>query len=177
MNKYLKVFLALGISSGVGAGLLTYLLLGIDAGIFMGLRFGVLYSLIMTIYFFFLIKRKGLSDEETQVHQICEIELSLPYDEAFRLCLKSLDLFKKHKIKENNFSQGKIVVEIRITSTFFGIIVISFYIARISSSKTHIKISSKPKIPTALIDLGANYNTVKKIEQFLKENEVCSEDL
>lgn len=170
MNKYLRVFLITGAFFGTCMGLFASLFVGIYRGMFLGLEAGGLSGLSMTIYVFLLIKIRRLTDEETQVHQIREIELRLPVNKVFEFCFKSVDLFERHKFKEIDASQGKIVARISPKSTSFDCI-IQFNIRAISENRTEIKISSKSILPTALIDFGINYGIVKKIEQFLKEKE------
>lgn len=96
------------------------------------------------------------------------MELQLPYDDAFNLCIESLNVIKRHKIRRKDITEGKIVARAGITLWSAGEI-ISFYLNQIDDQKTRIEIASRPLIPTRFFDYGKNVENVEKIIQFLRQ--------
>ena len=101
------------------------------------------------------------------VHHLRSIELQLPYDKAFNLCIESLSLIKKCKIQKENRSQGKIIAKAGMTWKTWGD-VISFDMRKIDNNRTQVTVSSRPIVRTTLVDCGKNLENVEKIIRFLK---------
>ena len=104
----------------------------------------------------------------TNVYHFRNIELKLPYDKVFNLCIESLKMFKRYKIKKEDYSYGKIIAITGITWKSWGE-VISFAIHKIDNNKIQVIISSKPILCTTLVDYGKNLENVEKIVAFLQE--------
>ncbi len=47
--------------------------------------------------------------------------------------------------------------------------VISFEVHRIDDDRTQVKVSSRPAVPTTLVDYGKNLENVERIISFLKK--------
>ena len=103
------------------------------------------------------------------VHQVRNVELSLPYDETFTLCLRSLNSIEKSRVQRKNRSQGKIVAKTGMTWKTFGD-TISFKLFEVNNEQTQIKVSSKPIVPTTLVDYGTNLENVEKIIRVIEEH-------
>lgn len=103
------------------------------------------------------------------VHQVRNIELNLPYNKVFNLCIESLNLIKRCEIEEKDSSQGKIIAKVGVNWMTSGDI-ISFKIHKINDNKSQVEVSSKPRMPTVIIDWGKNLENVETISSFLREN-------
>lgn len=174
MNRYLKLFLAMGIPFGIFMGIIYSLQYGfpsgIVAGLFVGLFFGVFMSLILGLVHSWSVKRipSGKSEKAMGVHHVRNVELRLPYDKAFNLCIESISLIKKCKIQKEDRSEGKIVAKAGMTWKTLGDL-ISFEVHKIENDRTQIVISSRPAVVTTLVDYGKNLENVERISSFLKE--------
>ena len=173
LNLYLKLFLGTGIPYGLLMGALYSLKLGflpgLIGGLFAGLLFGCFMTLILGLWHTLSVKRMGYAksdDEAMGVHHIRNIELPLGYGRVFDLCIASLNVIKKCKIRKEERSEGNIEVKTGITWKSFGER-ISFNICEINDSKTQVKVSSRPAIRTAVVDFGRNLDNVEKIIGFL----------
>ncbi len=97
-----------------------------------------------------------------EVHHVRHVELRLPYDQAFDLCISSVNAVKKGKIRMEDRPQGRIEARAGLTWTSWGE-VISFDLRRIDEDRTRVEVSSKPVLRTTLVDLGKNLENVEKI--------------
>jgi hypothetical protein len=173
MNIYKRLFLATVIPFGIIMGIclmFQYGFLGFVAGLFGGIFYGGFMSLILGSLHIWSVKRISYrkSKDITNVRHSRNIELQLSYDKAFNLCIESLKIFKKYKIKEENYSYGKIVAITGMTWKSWGE-VISFDVHKTDNNRIQIIISSKPVLPTTLVDYGKNLENVERIVVFLKE--------
>jgi hypothetical protein len=100
------------------------------------------------------------------VHHVRNVELRLPYDKAFDLCIESLGLIKKCKIHNEDRSQGKIVAKAGMTWKTWGD-VISFEVRRIGNDAIQVAVSSRPSVRTTLVDYGKNLENVETLVGFL----------
>jgi len=166
MNIYLKLFLATGIPFGILVGILSGPVYGLSAGIF----FGGFMSLILGFLHSWSVKRmpSGKSEEAKGVYHVRNIDLQLPYDKAFDLCIESLDLIKRCKIRKEDRSQSKIDARAGITWKTWGD-TISFDVRKIDNDRTQVEVSSRPSVRTTLVDYGKNLENVERISSFLKE--------
>src|SRR4030042_3387264 len=99
-------------------------------------------------------------------HHVRNVELRVPYDEAFDLCIESLNVVKRSKIQKENRSQGKIVARTGMTWRTWGD-VISFAIRNPGNDGIQIEVSSRPALRWTLIDYGKNLENVELIIGFL----------
>jgi len=175
MNRYLKLFLATGIPFGIFMGVFYSLRYGFPegliAGLFAGLFLGGFMSLILGFLHSRSVKRMpfGKSKEAMDVHHVRNIELRVSYDKAFDLCIESLNLIKRCKIRKEDRSQGKVDARAGMTWKTLGD-VISFDVRKIDNDRTQIEVSSRPAVRTTLVDYGKNLENVEKIIRFLKEH-------
>lgn len=173
MNRNLKIFLASGITVGIFAAVLFSSLYGINAGFQGGLVLGLVFGALMYFILGFLhshaVKKiaGNTSQESMGICQVRVIELHLPYDSTFDLCIRSLDLISRCRITEQERSQGKIIAMSSINWKTWGD-TISFEITGLSDEKTAVKISSRPTSRTTIVDFGKNLENVKTIVSFLE---------
>jgi hypothetical protein len=173
-SVYLKLFLATGIPFGTLAGLFYTVLYGLPFGSVAGLLAGVFFGGLMSLILGSLhIRSVGRVQSERAggalgVHHVRSIELALPYDEAFDLCIESLRSIRKCRIQEEDRLRGKIVARTGITWKTWGD-VITFELRRIEGNRTLVTVSSRPVVRTTLVDYGKNLENVERICSFLKE--------
>ena len=174
MNLYLKSVLAMGgpmtlfmviVFTCLGSssdevlyfGTLTFVIFG-------GL--GLVFSFIQVI-----LNRRIQPDkpEEAQkVRHVREIELQLPYNDAFNVCCESLASIQCCAIEKKDLSQGKIVAKAGTSLRSWGE-VITFDIEQVDAWRTRVRVSSRSPLRTTIIDWGKNLENVQKIAQYLKE--------
>jgi len=141
-----------------------------------GLLFG-LSLLFANLTHIKIIERKhGKSPGLLKSNQTKDLELSIPYDKAFELCISSVKSLKKVKIKELNRHLGKIVAikPSKIPLDWvYNRDIITIELRRIDDSRTSVRISSKPfpDPPSEYyIDYGSNLENVEKISEYLTKN-------
>ena len=173
-GKLTRIFLQTSIFFGLLMAIFEYIAYGdIRSGILSGLISGVLFGIIMTGIFGYWhyksVKRKssGGSENDFDVKQTKEIELPVSYDEAFELCIESLNQLKNPKIKNKDYSQGKITAQTGITWDTFGD-TISFKLTETKDHNTHIRVSSKP-VFFQIVDYGKNLENVHNIISYLEK--------
>ncbi len=173
LKLYLKLFLRAGIFFLVYFAVIESIEHGFPKGLSEGLFMGIFMALWMTLFMGSLhiraIRRitSGKYDEKDvlSVHHIRNIELQLPYDKTFDMCVSSLSLIKKCKIQKEDHSQGEIQARVGI---FLGGHIVLCKVSKIDDNKTKVEVSSKPAFRPTLIDGGRNLSYVMKIIDFLK---------
>jgi len=101
-NLYLKLFFETGIPFGIWMGILHSLQEGIRPGLIYGLAQGIFFggfmAIIVGVSHRRAVKRisQGNPADKMGVHHFRNVELQIPYPEAFDLCLESLDSIKKY---------------------------------------------------------------------------------
>ncbi len=172
MNRHIKLFLATGIPFGIFMGIFNSFKYGIFSSLVAGVVGGIFFGGFMSLILGFLHRRSirrmssGKSEEAMGVHHVRNVELRLPYDKAFDLCIESLSLIKKCKIQNENRSQGKIVTKAGMTWKTWGD-VISFEICKTGNDGIQVEVSSRPALRTTLVDYGKNLENVETIVGFL----------
>jgi hypothetical protein len=108
-------------------------------------------------------KFKGALD----VRHSREIELKLPYDEAFNQCLEAA-LIRSAHVQRQDRGKGHIVAKTIIKQSWGELI--TFDLKRIDDELTGVKVSSQP-LRRILTDKGINLENVETIAAFLKLKE------
>ncbi len=172
MNLYLKLFLASGIPFGILSGALSSFLVGFPVGLIVGLMVGLfaggLFSLAVGYLHRLSVRRMPYGEPEgaMDVHHVRHVELRLPYDQAFDLCISSLSAVRKGGIRREDRPLGRIDVKAGMTWKTWGD-VISFDLRRIDENRTRVEVSSGPALRTTLVDYGKNLENVERIMGFL----------
>ena len=172
MKTYLILFLAMGIPAGIFGGVFGSFQYGIPSGLAAGVAAGLFLGGFMSLILGFVhrqsVKRTSFAESEDamSVHHVRNVELRLPYDKAFDLCIESLRLIKKCKIRNEDRSQGKLVAKAGMTWKTYGD-VISFGVRKIGNDRTQVEVSSRPAVRTTLVDYGKNLENVEIVVGFL----------
>lgn len=176
MNLFLKLFLSFFIAEIIAILIISRLISYSEVCIF-GLLLGFVLSIIMALFLSSvqISSTNRLSPEDFEdvykVRHNRTIELNVSYDEAFDLCLESIGLIKRPKIKKNDRSEGIINATAGINWRTWGE-KISFKIIEIDTNHTQVEFSSKPIVPITLIDWGKNLENILIINNHLKEHSI-----
>ncbi|WP_027340627.1 hypothetical protein [Halonatronum saccharophilum] len=139
---------------------------------FTSLYRGFLGSISTAIFFtlgFYPIQRLFLKNNESEVNYSEKLKVDNNLKEAFQLSLNSLEQIKKSKIIEANKKKGVIKAKVGLSWESFGE-QIKISIKNVNSNRVEINISSKPSWEETKVDYNKNYNNVKKISTYLKDN-------
>jgi hypothetical protein len=98
------------------------------------------------------------------VYHIREVELKLPYDETFDLCLEAV-LIRSGHVQQQDQEKGRIEAKTIIKQSWGELI--TFNIKRIDDKLTTVEVSSQP-LRRMLTDRGINLENVETIVAFLK---------
>jgi len=175
MNRNLKIFLATAIPFGIFMAVLFSAIHGINAGLPGGLISGLIFGFLMLIILGFLHGRAvqkiagNRSGESMSTFHVQKIELLLPYDRAFDLCIRSLDLIGRCRVQEENRAKGMIVARSSVNWKTWGD-TITFDITGTSNNGTAVKVSSRPTSWSTIVDYGKNLENVKTIVSFLERS-------
>ena len=172
MKRNIKIFLASGIPFSIFIGILNSYIYGIPAGVISGLIAGAVFGFLMFFILGFLHGRavKKIGDgkfgDETGVDHTRSIELNLPYDCVFDLCIRSLGLITNCKVLEEDRANGIIIAKAGINWKTWSDKV-SFYINGIGNNRTNVNVSSRPTARTTIVDFGKNLDNVESIVSFI----------
>lgn len=109
-----------------------------------------------------------ISDETLRVHQTKVVEIMMPYERAFELCVSSFRILKGAKVMKSNQPLGYIEALTGVSWKTWGDI-ISFRLQALDNDHTRIEVSSRPRYALQLVDYGSNLSNVEKISKFLTE--------
>lgn len=180
MNKNLKSFLLMGIPFGICMGLLQASEHGASAGLTKGITSGIFFGGSMTLVLGFLQRRSvrnvspGNSADAMDVHQVRKLELRLPFDQAFDLCIESLGEIKRGKVRSQERSAGKIVAKTGMTWKTWGD-TITFDLRKTGDDSVQIEVSSRPALRMTMYDYGKNLENVEALVGFLNAQGVNRE--
>jgi hypothetical protein len=175
MNRNLKIFLANGIPFGTLMGILFSFLYGFNVGLPGGLISGLIFGFLMFIVLGFLHasavrKISGVSSGESMsTFQYRNIQLHLPFETAFDLCIESLGVIRECRIQEQDRTHGKIIAKSSVNWKTWGD-TISFDITGTGNEETDIRVSSRPTSWSTIVDYGKNLENVEKIISFLQKS-------
>lgn len=114
-----------------------------------------------------LAKGTDSMGEATAVHQTRVVELRLPYDKTFDLCLASLSEIGG-KVKQQDRSLGQIVARAGF-GWMSNVETVKFTVRMINGGKSQVQLSSRFTIPALWAwPPGRNFENVEKISGFLK---------
>ena len=168
MNLYIKLFLAISIPFGISIGLYSHSPI---FGLFMGLFVGIFWTFILGYLQRQSVTRivNKISNDTLDVRQKRDFDLDLAFDKVYELCLQSIHIIRRCRIKMEDRIKGRI--DARTGKGWSkSPCVISYRLHKIDNKRTHIEITSRPFIPTTIIDLGSSLENVETISRFLKEH-------
>jgi len=172
----LKLFFYTGIPFGFLMTICFIVILGFEfsSGIQFGLLSGAAFGIIMTLLLGYLhlmsVKKTGLADSKNayDVKHSANMNVSLRYEDAFQLCLKSLEKVKTPAVQHQDSDQGMITAKTGKTWNTWGDIV-SFQLRKVDEHVTSIEVESRPA-KFQIIDYGENLKNIHLIQTYLKEH-------
>ena len=177
MNLYVKSVLAVGVPSTLYLVIVSiYLGASRDEVLYFGTLMFVIFGSIAFVFSFIQVMwskriQPEKPEEAQKVRHVREIELQLPYNDAFNVCCESLASIQCCAIEKKDLSQGKIVAKAGTSLRSWGE-VITFDIEQVDAWRTRVRVSSRSPLRTTIIDWGKNLENVQKIAQYLKEKGV-----
>jgi hypothetical protein len=140
--------------------------------LYSGLIWGLIFAIVFGILQKRSVKQRGykISDKTISPYQTRNFILRLPYKKAFELCFHAIYSIKRGRIRMFDQSQG--IINARTGMKWNrNPCIISLKLKKIENNKTHIVLSSKPLIPTVIVDFGTSLENVNVIMHFLKKHE------
>jgi hypothetical protein len=177
MQRGIKISIAAGISSGILAGIIFSLYygmpVGIAGGLLTGLIAGAVLSFIMGPLHEMSVKKitGDGSEGSTGVYHQREIEIPRTFDESFNLCIRSLDLICRCRVKEKDHSVGRIIAGAGLNWKTWGDTIL-FEISAAGEGSSRIRVSSRPTARTTIVDFGKNLQNVHRIVSFLEGDDL-----
>jgi len=168
----LKVFLVMGL----GSGLLEGAYFGITMGVINGLKVGIITcilfgSLSVVVWHVRHIRavRKlgyGYNKETLGLYHIRKIELNAPLEQSFDLCIQSIKTIKSCEIKSEDREKNVITAVARWHFIMWD--TITFTLRKKDENVTEVEIESRPSVSMTIVDYGKSLDNVEKIASFLK---------
>lgn len=172
MKIYLKLFFAAAIPYTVALSLLFRAPL---LGLVLGLSFGALIAGVFGTLQVRSMEGKKRSDESYAVRQTREFEVDRPLDEALKLAkaaIESLDgtkVMKEASIRLTGHPTTTIEARTGLNWETYGE-KITLRAEAVDADTTVIRIESRPRLRTTLIDYGRNLHHVNAISQYIREH-------
>ncbi len=174
IHLLLKPILA-GILFGLFITILIFPIYKSAESLLLSLRIGLIFGLILlfaNLIHLRMMRRK--QSQSLKSHHMQEVELPIPYDRAFDLCVNAVKSLKNCKIQE--LSSEKIVA-VKPTKVpldwIYNRDIITIELLRVDDNRTNVKISSRlfPDPPSKYYaDYGSNLENIEKISEFLLKN-------
>ena len=171
MKLYLKLWLAMAIPYGL---LMAIFMTDPAVGALTGALFGTIMSLIFGTLQHQSFRGKK-ADAERSVKQSRNIELDLPIDEAFNLCLEAYTQLRRAVIRKIDRESHTIEIRTGINWLTYGEI-ITLHLSPIDLHTTEVVVNSRPRIKSVMIDYGRNLQNVNLIMLHLRE-QIASDHL
>lgn len=176
MKRFLKLFLASGITFGSLFGSLVYspflgnrsapLNIRILAPILSGLCFGFIVAVSFLLLEKYMVKKNGGKAHAAQLRQEKNFSLPISKADALDRAQEVLPLLKA-KIKSIDKNKGLIIANRGISWRSFGErLIIS--LKEDKESLTVIKVESAPALRLAMVDYGKNLENVEKFFSLMK---------
>jgi hypothetical protein len=136
--------------------------------VFSALGFGALAALGTALWHSWSAQRlaAGKSPYPDRVLRNRTIELQLPYDQVFNLCIRSLASISRCRVQQRDFPQGKITARAGANWRTWGDI-ITFDLCRTEEGGIRVEVCSRPAVRTTLFDYGKNLENIQRISSFL----------
>ncbi len=173
MQRSIKISIAAGISSGILSGIIFSLYygmpVGIAGGLLTGLIAGAALSFIMGPLHEMSVKKitGDGSEGSTGVNHVREIEIPMSFDESFDLCIRSLQMISRCRVKEKDHPGGRIIAGAGLNWKTWGDTIL-FEISAAGEGSSRIRVSSRPTARTTIVDFGKNLQNVHRIVSFLE---------
>ena len=170
-HLFFKLQLISGIPFGLMIGIISLQKGEMSDAIFNGILSGLVFGTVVSFILISLHKslsRKvvpGASIHDFDIHQKRSIELDIPFEQAFSLCIKSLKTINRCRVISQSLDNGEIKARAGLNWKTWGDD-INFKLTHETGS-TVVEISSSPSARSTLVDFGKNLDNVERIKRFL----------
>lgn len=156
MDSYLRIFLVASLTFGLFSAV-TY---GLEQGVIRGIVFGGITAFVLGMLQHFAPRGSR------NIHQTRTVDVPLAYDQAFDLCLASIDTTLNGKITIQDRAAGLIEARTGLTWKSFGEDIL-FTLRQVDEKQTQIRIASRPIFLITWVDYGKNAENVERIITYL----------
>jgi len=151
--------------SSLSFGLLMALVAGVAFGALMALTLGTVHLLAVAPY--------GISRDLLRARQTRQIDLPMPYNEAFRLCLNLLVTDIRAHIRHEDRESGTIQAVTSVSWRSWGMrITVTL---RELGAVTHIEVEARHLMRTTMVDFGASLDVAQRMVDLLRYSTVRHE--
>lgn len=169
MKVYLKLFLAAAIPYTIA---LSLFMRNSPLAIGLGIGLGVAIAGIFGTLQIRSMKGKKKADETYAVNQSREIDIDLPFEQALELTRAAVLSITGAKIlKETSPDDGAAIIAAQrgLNWETYGEN-IKLYLEQIDADSTMLRVESRPRLRTTLIDYGRNLHNVNAISLYMREH-------
>lgn len=176
MKVFPKLFLIWVVFLSVFMGASGWLLYGTLRGVATGAAMGAVSGLAVGLLHYWLVRRmsSGKSEGAMGLHHVRTVELRLPYDKAFDLCVESVGTIRRCTVRKEEREAGKISARAGINWKTWAD-TISFEVRNLGNGGIQVEVSSRPTIRMTVVDFGKNLDNVEKISGFLNAHSTSAE--
>lgn len=167
-------FLSTFLPYGIGMTAFCIILSGSPlVGVLLGGSGALVFAVVVAAILAGLHKRAlaglpaGRDDNPLLVHQWRAVDVAVPYEDAFNLCLSSLGCLGRSQVTVADLEHGFLSAGASSASSRRLGQVVFFEVESISESRTRITVHSKLRRKIDLIDYGKNLENVLTIVRFL----------
>lgn len=174
MGRSLIISVASGVLSGVIEGIWLAQWYGSRAGMAGGLFTGVTAGAVLFFITGILHDRamrksaRDVSETAGGIHHIREIEIERSFDESFDVCIESINVIRRCRLKKKDRSAGMVVAKAGINWKTWGD-TITIDVCSTGERTSRIRVSSKPTHVSTIVDFGRNLQNIKSILSFLAD--------
>ncbi len=139
------------------------------SGVMAGALFGVTMATILSSAHQRAVSNMpyGVTEETLGVQHVRDIDLEMPYDKAFDLCLSCLYLMQEVTVRQENRSTGEILAKTGGAWKTAGD-QIAISVKKVDDSHTRVTVSSRPAWRWTIVDNGRNLANVERIRGYLR---------
>jgi hypothetical protein len=168
MKKYRYIFIPFEI--GVLSAIMFFFLYGGITNPVWGFVVGSLFGFGMLAYNDYKVKKLSPKDVEKalEVRPVRKVVLFTNFDKAFDLCLESVGVLRRGKVKKSNRENGLIVARMGMNWNTFGS-KFTYKLKTLTDLTTEIEIEAKPIVSGTKVDYGENYQAIENLVEFLDE--------
>jgi hypothetical protein len=141
--------------------------------------YGAVFGIGMQLYSDYKVRKIKPDAEEKDFTplQNRQVVLLCDYGRAFDLCLESVEILERSKIKTVNKEKGFIKAKTGITWNSWGNI-IEFRLRQITEFATEIEILTRPTLKTVTLDNGRALQEIETLTEFFEsKNEVINRQI
>jgi hypothetical protein len=138
-----------------------------------GVAFGALMALTLGSVHLLVVAPYGISRDLLRARQTRQIDLPMPYDEAFRLCLNLLVTDIRAHIRHEDRESGNIQAVTSVSWRSWGMrITVTL---RELGAVTHIEVEARHLMRTTMVDYGASLDMAQRMVDLLRYSTVRHE--